>query len=74
MGCLLNNEKTGKYAYEYNELYDPPDWHREHGPHMAAPAQMGRISIANSDASAYAFIDGAIDAAARAVDEQIQLD
>jgi spermidine dehydrogenase len=32
---------------------------------------MGRISIANADASAYAYVNGAIDAADRAVNEQI---
>ena len=61
------------YAYEYFDLSDPPDWDRERGPHIAGRAQIGRISIANSDASAYAYIDGAIDAAARAVDEQVAL-
>ena len=32
-----------------------------------------RISIANSDASAYAYVDVAIDAADRAVNEQLKL-
>jgi len=32
---------------------------------------MGRISIANCDASAYAYVNGAIDASDRAVNEQI---
>jgi spermidine dehydrogenase len=32
---------------------------------------MGRISIANSDAEAFAYVNGAMDAAVRAVDEQI---
>lgn len=38
--------------------------------HVAGAAQIGRISIANSDASAYAYVNGAIDAADRAVNEQ----
>ena len=59
------------YAYEYNDLYDPPDYDREHGPHIAGRARIGRISIANSDSSAYAYADGAIDAAYRAVTEQL---
>ena len=40
-------------------------------PLLAGAAQIGRISIANSDASAYAYVNGAIDAADRAVNEQI---
>ncbi|GAB3111568.1 NAD(P)/FAD-dependent oxidoreductase [Aestuariicella hydrocarbonica] len=59
------------YAYEYNELYDEPDWGPEKGPHIAGRARIGRISIANSDASAYAYVNGAMDAAARAVSEQL---
>ncbi|MDZ7644922.1 MAG: hypothetical protein U5K76_12335 [Woeseiaceae bacterium] len=42
------------------------------GPHLVGSRQVGRISIANSDASAYAFINGAFDAADRAVNEQIR--
>lgn len=69
-GLTINRWPHG-YAYEYNELYDPPEWNVENGPHIVGRAQMGRISIANSDASAYAYINGAIDAADRAVDEQL---
>ena len=43
------------------------------GPHIAGRAQIGRISIANSDASAYAYLTGAIDAADRAVNEQLMM-
>ena len=59
------------YAYEYNSLYDPPEYDRNNGPHVAGRAQIGRISIANSDSSAYAYVNGAVDAADRAVNEQI---
>lgn len=69
-GITVNRWPHG-YAYEYNELFDPPAWSRNDGPHVTGAAQMGRISIANSDAMAYAYVDGAIDAARRAVDEQI---
>jgi spermidine dehydrogenase len=69
-GITVNRWPHG-YAYEYNELYDPPDWNRYHGPHQLAATQIGRISIANSDASAYAYVNGAIDAADRAINEQI---
>ena len=70
-GITINRWPHG-YAYEYNELFDPPDWNPGHGPHLAGAAQIGRISIANSDAAAYAYVDGAIDAAVRAVDEQLK--
>jgi spermidine dehydrogenase len=72
-GITVNRWPHG-YAYEYNELSDPVDWGPENGPHIAGRAQIGRISIANSDASAYAYIDGAIDAADRAVNEQVSQD
>jgi spermidine dehydrogenase len=73
IAAITVNRWPHGYAYEYFDLSDPPEWGRERGPHIAGRAQIGRISIANSDASAYAYIDGAIDAAARAVDEQVAL-
>ncbi len=69
-GLTVNRWPHG-YAYEYNEYSDPPEWNRYNGPHIEGRAQIGRISIANSDASAYAYANGAIDAADRAVNEQI---
>ncbi|MBL4602375.1 MAG: NAD(P)-binding protein [Emcibacteraceae bacterium] len=71
-GITVNRWPHG-YAYEYNDYSDPKDWGPEKGPHIAGRAQIGRISIANSDASGYAYVNGAIDAANRAVDEQINL-
>lgn len=71
-GITVNRWPHG-YAYEYNELYDPPEWNYRHGPHQLAAARIGRISIANSDASARAYVDGAIDAAVRAVAEQLAI-
>jgi spermidine dehydrogenase len=71
-GITVNRWPHG-YAYEYNELFDPPDFGPDKGPHIAGRAQIGRISIANSDSSAYAYVDGAIDAAYRAVQEQVNL-
>ena len=56
------------YAREYNELFDPdpqvvvPSWVR-------ARAPFGAIAIACSDAQGHAYVDGAIDAAYRAVGE-----
>ena len=57
----------------YNDLINPAGYSTKNGPHILARKPFGRISIANSDASAYAYIDGAIDAADRAVREQIAL-
>lgn len=71
-GITVNRWPHG-YAYEYNELFDPPDFGPDKGPHIAGRAQIGRISIANSDSQAYAYVDGAIDAAYRAVTEQLKL-
>jgi spermidine dehydrogenase len=71
IAAITVNRWPHGYAYEYNDLYDPPEYDPQNGPHIAARAQLGRISIANSDSSAYAFVDGAIDAAVRAVNEQL---
>lgn len=71
IAAITVNRWPHGYAYEYNDYADPPDWGPDKGPHIAGRAQIGRISIANSDASAYAYVDGAIDAADRAVNEQI---
>ncbi|MFN0025212.1 MAG: NAD(P)-binding protein [Parvularculaceae bacterium] len=69
-GITVNRWPHG-YAYEYNELFDDPEWSPDNGPHLKAREKIGRISIANSDASAYAYVDGAFDAALRAVEEQL---
>jgi len=71
IAAITVNRWPHGYAYEYNDLYDPPEYNPRNGPHIAARARLGRISIANSDASAYAFVNGAIDAAVRAVKEQL---
>lgn len=71
ISAITVNRWPHGYAYEYNDYSDPVDWGRDRGPHVAGRARMGRISIANSDAEAFAYVNGAIDAAVRAVDEQI---
>ena len=71
IAAITVNRWPHGYAYEYNDFSDPPDWGRDRGPHVAGRAQIGRISIANSDSEAYAYVDGAIDAAHRAVEEQL---
>jgi spermidine dehydrogenase len=72
VAAITVNRWPHGYAYEYNELYDPPEWSRKSGPHRIGARQIGRISIANSDAEAYAYVNGAIDAAVRAVTEQLE--
>ena len=56
------------YAYEYNYLFDP-EWPTGQSPCEIARKPFGRIAIANSDASAAAYTDTAIDQAHRAVQE-----
>ncbi|EED31218.1 twin-arginine translocation pathway signal [gamma proteobacterium NOR5-3] len=58
------------YAYNYNSLYDP-EWKPGTAPHELGRQRYGRISIANSDSEAMAYVDAAIDAAWRAAKEQL---
>jgi spermidine dehydrogenase len=71
-GITLNRWPHG-YAYEFEGIGINPSYNRYNGPHIAGRAQIGRISIANSDSEAHAYVDGAIDAADRAVNEQIKV-
>jgi len=71
-GITLNRWPHG-YAYEFEGVGIDPEYGRYSGPHIAGRAQIGRISIANSDSEAHAYVDGAIDAADRAVNEQLSL-
>ena len=57
------------YAYEYNSLWDNFWLDGGETPCEAARKPFGRIAIANADAGAYAYTDGAIDHAYRAVGE-----
>jgi spermidine dehydrogenase len=59
------------YAYPYLAL-DDPEWEKGQAPHEIGRAQLGRISIANTDSEAIALMDAAFDAAFRAVEEQTQ--
>jgi spermidine dehydrogenase len=56
------------YAYEYNSLYDT-NWPADRQPCVIGRQPFGRISIANSDAGAFAYTSEAIDQAYRAVKE-----
>lgn len=73
LSAITVNRWPHGYAWEYNDLIDPPEFNPKNGPHIAGRRQIGRISIANSDASAYAYLSGAIDAADRAVNEQLKI-
>ena len=57
------------YAYEYSSLWDPFWLEGGETPCEVARKPFGRIAIANADAGAYAYTDGAIDHAWRAVGE-----
>ena len=59
------------YAYTYDTLGDP-DVEDDERPHVVGRRRFGRVSIANSDAGAGAFINVAIDQAHRAVQELLQ--
>jgi len=71
IAAITLNRWPHGYAYEFEGVGVPAQYDRYNGPHIAGRAQIGRISIANSDSEAYAYVDGAIDAADRAVNEQL---
>jgi spermidine dehydrogenase len=71
IAAITLNRWPHGYAYEFEGIGVPGEYDRYNGPHIAGRAQIGRISIANSDSEAYAYVDGAIDAADRAVNEQL---
>ncbi len=71
IAAITLNRWPHGYAYEFEGVGVPADYGRYNGPHIAGRAQIGRISIANSDSEAYAYVDGAIDAADRAINEQL---
>jgi spermidine dehydrogenase len=60
------------YAYEYNSLWDKFWLEGGETPCEVARQPFGRIAIANADAGAYAYTDGAIDQAWRAVGEIVK--
>jgi spermidine dehydrogenase len=71
IAAITVNRWPHGYAYQYNSLWDP-FWladKKDEQPCLAARRPFGRIAIANADAGAYAYTDGAIDQAHRAVQE-----
>lgn len=71
IAAITLNRWPHGYAYEFEGVGVSKEYDRFNGPHIMGRSQIGRISIANSDSEAYAYVDGAIDAADRAVDEQL---
>jgi spermidine dehydrogenase len=72
IAAITLNRWPHGYAYEFEGIGVNSEYGRHNGPHIAGRAQLGRISIANSDSEAYAYVQGAIDAADRAVNEQLK--
>ncbi len=69
ISAITVNRWPHGYAYEYNSLFDKFWLEGGEIPCEVARKQFGRIAIANADAGAYAYTDGAIDQAYRAVQE-----
>jgi len=66
--AITVNRWSHGYSYDYSPMYDP-EWEEGQAPHELGRAPIGRISIANSDSEAAAYLHAAIDAAERAVGE-----
>jgi spermidine dehydrogenase len=69
IAAITVNRWPHGYAYEYNSLWDKFWLEGGEIPCEVARKPFGRITIANADAGAYAYTDGAIDQAWRAVQE-----
>jgi spermidine dehydrogenase len=69
IAAITVNRWPHGYAYEYNSLFDKFWLEGGELPCVLARQPFGRITIANADAGAYAYTDGAIDQAWRAVQE-----
>ncbi len=69
IAAITVNRWPHGYAYEYNSLFDRFWLEGTTPPCVLARRPFGRIAIANADAGAYAYTDGAIDQAWRAVNE-----
>ena len=74
LGITVNRWPHG-YSYSYNPLSDPYEWAYSttaERPAIVGRQRVGRIAIANADASASPHTDGAINEAYRAVNELLQ--
>ncbi|MBV9780320.1 MAG: NAD(P)-binding protein [Acidobacteriaceae bacterium] len=72
IAAITVNRWPHGYAYEYNSLWDKFWLEGGEQPCVIARQPFGRITIANSDAGAYAYTDCAIDQAHRAVEELLR--
>jgi spermidine dehydrogenase len=72
IAAITVNRWPHGYAYEYNSLWDPFWLNGGEQPCVVARQPFGNIAIANSDAGAYAYTDGAIDQAHRAVQDLLK--
>ena len=70
IAAITVNRWSHGYSYAYSSLYDP-DWEDGQAPHELGSKPVGRISIANADSEASAYLHAAIDAAWRAVSERL---
>ncbi|BFM17920.1 NAD(P)/FAD-dependent oxidoreductase [Maricurvus nonylphenolicus] len=68
--AITVNRWSHGYAYHYMDLFDP-EWPPGEAPHELGRKPFGNVTIANSDSEAYAYVNGAIDAAWRSVKEQL---
>ena len=68
LGITVNRWPHG-YAYQYNSLWDDFWFAGKEPPCQVARRRHGQIAIANADAGAYAYTDGAIDHGWRAVQD-----
>ena len=71
VSAITVNRWPHGYAWEYTTTGDSFDYDRSYGPHVVGRQAMGRIFIANSDSEAWSYVDGAVDAADRAVKETL---
>ena len=69
--AITVNRWAHGYSLGYNRIFDQvySDWDDERHPHVQARKPFGRISIANCDAAASAWLPSAIEQAHRAVSE-----
>ncbi len=68
IAAITVNRWPHGYAWNPNPVFDP-DYEPGNAPHEIGRRRFGRVTIANSDAGARAYLDCAIDEAWRAVNE-----
>ena len=70
--AITVNRWSHGWAYDYKDLYDP-EWPEGEAPHEIGRKPFGRITIANSDSENMSLLNGAVDAAWRSVQEQLEV-